>query len=241
MKLFNSILLSSMFLAASAFGVKHTSAIKSRSATSPLSKPALVPTLRKNEPGAAESSALFRDPTAVRGGAVPGWAAYNEQLDKNPLTAKACTSLVGWALGDLLAQIFISGGPFDMKRFISLSAFGFLYHGPSGHYFYNWLDSKIEGTDAKAVFSKVGIDQILWCPLFMSIFFTYLGLVNGDSFAVIGNKLKSDLLTACQGSWKVWPIVHAVNFKFISTKHRLVFINGVQIAFNMFLSIIGTK
>ena len=105
MKLFNSILLSSMFLAASAFGVKHTSAIKSRSATSPLAKPALVPTLRKNEPGAAESSALFRDPTAVRGGAVPGWAAYNEQLDKNPLTAKACTSLVGWALGDLLAQV----------------------------------------------------------------------------------------------------------------------------------------
>jgi protein Mpv17 len=35
--------------------------------------------------------------------------------------------------------------------------------------------------------------------------------------------------------------VHAVNFKFISTKHRLVFINGVQIAFNMYLSIIGSK
>ena len=78
-------------------------------------------------------------------------------------------------------------------------------------------------------------------PIFMSVFFTYLGLVNGDSFATIGNKLKNDLLSACQGSWKVWPLVHAVNFKFISTKHRLVFINGVQIAFNMFLSIIGSK
>lgn len=48
---------------------------------------------------------LFRDPTKVRGGAVPGWAAYNEALDKHPLTAKSCTSLVGWALGDLLAQV----------------------------------------------------------------------------------------------------------------------------------------
>ena len=128
-----------------------------------------------------------------------------------------------------------------MKRFITLSVFGFIYHGPSGHYFYNWLDSKITGTDAKAVFTKVAIDQILWCPIFMTVFFTYLGLVNGDSLATIGNKIKSDLLTACQGSWKVWPLVHAVNFKFISTKHRLVFINGVQIAFNMFLSIIGSK
>ena len=78
-------------------------------------------------------------------------------------------------------------------------------------------------------------------PIFMSVFFTYLGLVAGDSFGTISNKLKNDLLNACQGSWKVWPIVHAVNFKFISTKHRLIFINGVQVAFNMFLSLIGTK
>jgi protein Mpv17 len=138
-------------------------------------------------------------------------------------------------------QIFITGGAFDVKRFVSLSMFGLLYHGPSGHYFYNWLDSKISGTDAVSVAMKVAIDQILWCPIFMTVFFTYLGLVNGDSFSVIGAKIKNDLLAACQGSWKVWPVVHAVNFKFVSSKYRLLFINGVQVAFNMFLSLIGTK
>jgi protein Mpv17 len=138
-------------------------------------------------------------------------------------------------------QLFISGGAFDVKRFITLSVFGFIYHGPSGHFFYNWLDKQIPGTEGKDVALKVGIDQILWCPIFMSVFFTYLGLVNGDSLPVIADKIKKDLLVACQGSWKVWPIVHAVNFKFISTKHRLVFINAVQVAFNMFLSLIGNK
>jgi protein Mpv17 len=49
-----------------------------------------------------------------------------------------------------------------MKRFITLAAFGFFYHGPSGHYFYNWLDSKIEGTHAKAIFMKIAFDQIIW-------------------------------------------------------------------------------
>ena len=112
---------------------------------------------------------------------------------------------------------------------------------PSGHYFYNWLDDKIKGTRAQDVALKVGIDQVLWCPIFMTVFFTYLGLVNGDSFAVIGEKIKKDLLIACQGSWKVWPFVHAINFKFISNKHRLVFINTVQVAFNMFLSLLGSK
>ncbi|GAX13901.1 peroxisomal membrane protein 2 [Fistulifera solaris] len=230
MKLTSILVIASSFLAVSAFGVSPKPALTKPSTTS-------VGFLKDK----AVTSSLFRDQSKVRGGAVPGWAAYNEALDKKPLITKAMTSLVGWALGDLLAQIFISGGPFDMKRFITLSVFGFIYHGPSGHFFYNWLDKQIEGKEAQHVALKVGIDQLIWCPIFMTVFFTYLGLVNGDSVAVIVDKVKSDLFTACQGSWKVWPIVHAVNFKFISTKHRLVFINAVQIAFNMFLSIIGSK
>ena len=89
--------------------------------------------------------------------------------------------------------------------------------------------------------SKVAFDQVVWCPIFMSVFFTYLGLVNGDGLKVIGSKISADLLGACKGSWKVWPLVHAVNFRFIPNKFRLFYINTVQIAFNIFLSIIGTK
>lgn len=233
---FTSILIAASWLTVQAFGVQSNPSVTKKVFT----KPAGVSSLRQKAP--STSSPLFRGASLTRGGAVPGWAAYNEQLDKNPLIAKACTSLVGWFLGDLLAQLFIVKAPqLDLARLASLTAFGFLYHGPSGHYFYNWLDSKIVGTDAKAVVTKVAIDQIFWCPLFMTVFFTYLGLVNGDSAATITSKVKNDLLTACQGSWKIWPVVHAVNFKFISTKHRLVFINGVQIAFNMFLSLIGSK
>ncbi|GMI20487.1 hypothetical protein TrCOL_g7399 [Triparma columacea] len=180
----------------------------------------------------------------LRGGslaAFPGWASYNDALDKKPLITKSMTSLVGWALGDFIAQRFIGKAAFDMGRFVRLSAFGLLYHGPSGHYFYNWLDRKIEGTGPKVVALKVLIDQTIWCPLFMTVFFTYLGLVNGDSCNVIKNKLQNDLLKACQGSWKVWPIVHAINFRFVPTKLRLFYINVVQIFFNVFLSLIGTK
>jgi protein Mpv17 len=216
-----------------AFGVSPVTNIKRADSSMPK-----VPVAFKND---ATTSRLFRDPAITRGGAVPGWAAYNTALDEKPLFTKAMTSLVGWALGDALAQVFIGSDPFNAKRFITLSLFGFLYHGPSGHYFYNWLDSKVEGTDGLSVFTKVGFDQLVWCPIFMTVFFTYLGIVAGDSFGTIGNKIKNDLFTAVQGSWKVWPFVHAINFKFISTKHRLVYINSVQVAFNMFLSIIGSK
>ncbi|GMI56405.1 hypothetical protein ScalyP_jg6471 [Parmales sp. scaly parma] len=179
---------------------------------------------------------------ATRGGAVPGWAAYNEKLESNPLATKAMTSLIGWALGDYLAQTFIGGGGvFNFKRFARLSAFGFLYHGPSGHYFYNWLDKQIVGTGPVAVAKKVLFDQLIWCPIFMTVFFAYLGLVTGDSLAAISAKISADLFTAVKGSWKVWPLVHTINFRFVPTKHRLLYINTVQIGFNIFLSLIGSK
>jgi hypothetical protein len=90
-----SILIVTSFLTTSAFGVTPTPGVTKVNS-------AVKPAFRKDS---AAASPLFRDQALVRGGAVPGWAAYNEALDKSPLTAKACTSLVGWALGDLLAQV----------------------------------------------------------------------------------------------------------------------------------------
>lgn len=88
-----TLLVATSCLTASAFGV---SPLQSQQTA------ALKPALRKDT---AVQSPLFRDPLKTRGGAVPGWAAYNDSLDKNPLTTKALTSLVGWALGDFLAQV----------------------------------------------------------------------------------------------------------------------------------------
>ena len=97
-----TILVAASCLTAQAFGVSP------RTFGKKVSNNAVVNnnSLRKQAP--ATSSPLFRDAALTRGGAVPGWAAYNEALDKTPLTAKACTSLVGWFLGDLLAQVSLA-------------------------------------------------------------------------------------------------------------------------------------
>ena len=89
------IMIASSFLTVSAFGVGTHPKVTVSTLKAP---PATTFTK-------ASTSPLFRDVTKIRGGAVPGWAAYNEALDKKPLITKAMTSLVGWALGDLLAQV----------------------------------------------------------------------------------------------------------------------------------------
>lgn len=102
MKLTSLFVIASSFLAVSAFGVNPSR--RSLSTKKVGSGGSVIKTEFTKEAIAA-TSPLFRDPSKVRGGAVPGWAAYNEALDNKPLITKAMTSLVGWALGDFLAQV----------------------------------------------------------------------------------------------------------------------------------------
>ena len=101
----SSILFISSFVVSSAFGVTQPSSLttKTASATNPAGVLVKKPAFRRDS--AFDSPLFRRDASVVRGGAVPGWESYNKALDDKPLITKAMTSLVGWALGDLLAQV----------------------------------------------------------------------------------------------------------------------------------------
>jgi protein Mpv17 len=171
------------------------------------------------------------------------WARYNAMLEAQPLLTKALTSLTGFTIGDILAQNFVNqdGKPYDPMRTIRLGSFGFLVHGTTGHYFYGFLDSKLPGTKPQTVATKVLIDQTMWNPIFGLMFFGYLNLVEGKSFEDYKNKIKADLKTAVMGSWAVWVPAHTINFAFVPPSQRLLYINSIQIGYNVFLSFLGNK
>jgi len=171
------------------------------------------------------------------------WARYNAMLEAQPLLTKALTSLTGFTAGDALAQNFISedGAPYDYMRTVRLGSFGFLIHGTTGHYFYGMLDSKLPGTKPVTVATKVAIDQTIWNPIFGLMFFGYLNVMEGKSFEDYTKKIKADLKTAVMGSWAVWVPAHTINFAFVPPSQRLLYINSIQIGYNVFLSFLGNK
>ena len=36
-------------------------------------------------------------------------------------------------------------------------------------------------------------------------------------------------LSQVTGSWKVWPLAHAINFRFIPSSQRVLYINTIQV------------
>lgn len=170
------------------------------------------------------------------------WDSYEKALGAHPVIVKALTSLVGFTAGDILAQTLVEKvDKYDAMRTVRLGSFGFLWHGPSSHYFYGFLDNLIPGTDMKTVWTKVFCDQVLWNPVFGTIFFTYLNFAEGKTFADLKLKIQQDLLTAVKGSWGFWVPAHFVNFRFIPGDQRVLYINTLQILYNIFLSFIGNK
>ena len=170
------------------------------------------------------------------------WSLYNTSLTKQPLLTKAITSLTGFTAGDILAQKYVEkGDEYDWRRTMRLASFGFLVHGTSGHYFYRHLDKVLPGTDKLTVLKKVGVDQVFWNPTFAFMFFGYNNLVEGKSLQQYKEKLKADFMTAYLGSWSVWGPAHFVNFTFVSPQQRLLYINCVQIGYNVFLSFLANR
>ncbi|CAM9820067.1 unnamed protein product [Chrysoparadoxa australica] len=168
------------------------------------------------------------------------WDQYNQVLEEKPILTKACTSLVGFSIGDILAQKFVaSGDSFDCQRLCRMAAFGFLFHGTISHFFYNKLDEVLPGVEALTVIKKVFIDQVLWAPIFTFIYLTWIGVTSGHSPSQISDKIKNDLIKGVVGSWTVWPLAHTINFRFIPTEQRLLYINSIQIGYNVFLSVLG--
>ena len=169
------------------------------------------------------------------------WKSYEKALEAEPLKMKALTSLAGFAIGDILSQKFIQKTDLDWYRLFRLASFGLLVHGPSSHLFYGKLDARFPGTSASIVFTKVFIDQVLWNPIFGVMFFSYVAMLEGKGIDNVVNKVRNELLTVVTGSWKVWPLAHTINFRFVPSSQRVLYINSIQIGYNCFLSIISNR
>ena len=131
-----------------------------------------------------------------------------QALETDPLVTKAMTSLIGFLIGDILAQKFIDKNEkYDYYRTFKLASFGALIHGPTGHWSYGKLDGAISGTSVIPVFTKVGIDQVLWNPIFGVMFFGYMGILEGKNVSQTVQKIKNDLMTQVCGTRDVHDFI----------------------------------
>ncbi|XP_022938269.1 protein SYM1-like isoform X2 [Cucurbita moschata] len=130
----------------------------------------------------------------------------------------------------------------NWKRVGITSMFGFGFVGPVGHMWYEGLDRFIrlrlhlQPKSAKFVGAKLAMDGLIFGPIDLVVFFSYMGLANGKEVSEVKEDLKRDFVPAFLLSGTVWPIIQVANFRYVPVRYQLLYVNLFCLLDSAFLS-----
>ncbi|CAH9106259.1 unnamed protein product [Cuscuta epithymum] len=180
------------------------------------------------------------------------WKWYQNCLAVHPVKTQVISSGLIWGLGDISAQSVTHYNllPSDEKkefeinwrRVATTSLFGFAFVGPIGHFWYEGLDRymrmglQCQPKSLRFVGTKVALDGIIFGPLDLFVFFSYMGFASGKSTAQVKEDVKRDFLPALILEGGIWPIVQVANFRFVPVRYQLLYVNFFCLLDSCFLS-----
>eukprot|EP00873_Tetraselmis_striata_P012689 jgi/Tetstr1/432953/TSEL_022291.t1 len=111
-------------------------------------------------------------------------------------------------------------------------------HGPLCHFWYKLLDESVLPSRPKsplAIALKIALDQLLFGPLFLIIFWTVLKTFEGRPYEALP-LIEAKLFPTMIVGYMLWPAAHIINFRFIPSAQRVLYINLITIFWTTYLS-----
>lgn len=177
----------------------------------------------------------------IRNGARIAKAAFTKHLlITNTLV---CGGLGG--LGDFLQQklersLSLEPRSNDWPRTVRMTTVGLLI-GPIGHVWYRFLDSTFPGNSKMTVLKKLALEQALVSPSLLLGFFIGMGTLEGKSLKLCIDEIKEKFVFVYLVDCLFWPPVQAVNFYFLPSRYRVLYVSLALLIWNVFLSYIKHK
>jgi len=170
--------------------------------------------------------------------------AWRAGFGKHLLVTNILSSGGFFVLGDAIQQRLEMtqnpGRKFDFKRTFRLGVVG-LTQGPPHHYWYIYLDKFLPGKSYGVVMKKILADQIFAAPFFAVTFIFGAGLLEGNTIKSCWSEFKAKFPTIYLFDWVIWPPSQAVNFLLVPTQFRVLYVNGITVLWDIFLSYIKHK
>ncbi len=170
---------------------------------------------------------------------LDNWSSYESSLNTQPIATKTMINVIIYLLGDWLSQtIFVNKSllDFDAWRTTRNGLIGLVF-GPLVHEYYEFSDSILPVEIGMNRFYKIIMDQTLYLSVKCSVYIVAVNMLAGESWeyssGMAKEKIKGIMLTA----WKFWPLVHCVTYGFIPARHRILWVNCVDLFWNAILAL----
>ena len=170
---------------------------------------------------------------------LDNWGAYEEYLTNKPVMTKTLINVIIYLLGDWLSQTTFQGKnvlDFDISRTLKNGFIGLCF-GPLVHEYYQFSDTILPPENGMFTrLEKIFMDQTLYLTIKCSIYISAVGLLGGDDVETVKQTVKDKIGGVVITAWKFWPIIHCITYGFIPARHRILWVNCVDLVWNAILA-----
>ena len=170
---------------------------------------------------------------------LDNWSSYEAALLEKPIMTKTVINVIIYLLGDWLSQTVFQKKnilDFDIARTLRNGFIGLCF-GPLVHQYYEFSDQilPVEGGLVNRA-SKILMDQTVYLTVKCSIYISAVGLLGGDDWPTVQSHVKERIGPVVLTAWKFWPLVHCITYGLIPARHRILWVNCVDLVWNAILA-----
>jgi protein Mpv17 len=170
---------------------------------------------------------------------LDNWQSYETSLAEKPIFTKTLINVVIYLLGDWLSQtVFQKKNVLDFDPWRTMrNGFIGLCFGPLVHEYYQFSDHilPVEAGLTNRL-CKILMDQTIYLTVKCSIYIMAVGMLAGDDFETAQQSVKTRIKSIVTTAWKFWPLVHCVTYSVIPARHRILWVNCVDLIWSAILA-----
>ncbi|KLP00665.1 Uncharacterized protein Y057_11223 [Fusarium fujikuroi] len=164
--------------------------------------------------------------------------AYARAQNKSPYKTQVATAVVIYIAGDLSAQ-YVSGNEYDPVRTLRNAVIGCVAAIPNYKWFMFLSHNFNYSSRLLSLATKVTVGQVVFTPIFNTYFFGAQALLSGCDIPGTIERVKDTVPTSIINSCKLWPMVTAFSFSFLSIGWRPLFHGVVAVGWQTYLSFLN--
>ena len=185
----------------------------------------------------AQSITAFRTRQAMLPTAVDTRSAISSGVELEDFSEKPAR------LSPTLSPRHPGPQPFDFERLTRFMSYGFLM-APIQFLWYGrltkWFPMTAKSGTVPAL-KRVAMDQLIFAPIGLSAFFTFMTVAEGGGKNAIVRKFQDIYLPTLRANYILWPAVQILNFRVIPLQFQIPFVSTIGIAWTAYLSLTNSS
>ncbi|KIJ52564.1 hypothetical protein M422DRAFT_26145 [Sphaerobolus stellatus SS14] len=165
--------------------------------------------------------------------------SYNAALLRRPMLTQCITAGILFGGGDIIAQQAIEkrgARNHDYERTARLTVYGGLIFGPMMTKWYQWLGGIKFKTPARALATRVALDQGVLTPVAVAFFYSCMTFLEGKGVDEAQKRVKAEYVPTLLKNWGVFLPTQVINFSIVPPHLRFGVVGVVSLFWNSYLS-----